>query len=234
MLPDACHHYTLDKGCRHSRRERVQATKFCKVVWHENATCCMSSYSRRQFRGGSYILENLWGSCTTLRYYVLHTQNTSEVNLNSCLHILIVVSQKYLLVFYKWQIPLCFLCCWYFTVTALQECTEHSLIQGCTTCSVFERIRLANPLHFRKNLETHTLHSGRCKWPHGLRRRCSASRLLRLWVRIPPGGAWMFVCCECCVLSGRGLCDGLITRSEESYRLGASLCVNKKPQKRGR
>jgi hypothetical protein len=29
----------------------------------------------------------------------------------------------------------------------------------------------------------------------------------------------MFVCCECCVLSGKGLCDGLITRPEESYRL---------------
>ena len=29
----------------------------------------------------------------------------------------------------------------------------------------------------------------------------------------------MFVCCECCVLSGRGLCDGLITRPEESYLL---------------
>jgi hypothetical protein len=29
----------------------------------------------------------------------------------------------------------------------------------------------------------------------------------------------MFVCFECCVLSGRGLCDGLITRPEESYRL---------------
>ena len=29
----------------------------------------------------------------------------------------------------------------------------------------------------------------------------------------------MFVCCDCCVLSGRGLCDELITRSEESYRL---------------
>jgi len=28
----------------------------------------------------------------------------------------------------------------------------------------------------------------------------------------------MFVCCECCVLSGRGLCDELIIRSEESYR----------------
>jgi len=32
-------------------------------------------------------------------------------------------------------------------------------------------------------------------------------------------GAWMFVCCDCCVLSGRGLCDALITRSEKSYRL---------------
>jgi hypothetical protein len=29
----------------------------------------------------------------------------------------------------------------------------------------------------------------------------------------------MFVCCEFCVLSGRGLCDGLITRPGESYRL---------------
>ena len=29
----------------------------------------------------------------------------------------------------------------------------------------------------------------------------------------------MFVCCECRVLSGGGLCEGLITRSEESYRL---------------
>jgi len=45
-----------------------------------------------------------------------------------------------------------------------------------------------------------------------------AARLLRLWVRIPPG-AWMFVCCECCVSSGRGLCDGLITHPEESYWL---------------
>jgi len=29
----------------------------------------------------------------------------------------------------------------------------------------------------------------------------------------------MFVCFECCVLSGRGLCDEMITRPEESYRL---------------
>jgi hypothetical protein len=35
---------------------------------------------------------------------------------------------------------------------------------------------------------------------------------------VPPV-AWIFVCCECRVLSGRGLCDELITRPEESYRL---------------
>jgi len=51
-----------------------------------------------------------------------------------------------------------------------------------------------------------------------LRHGFAAARLLRLWVRIPPG-AWMAVCCECCVLSGRGLCDALITRPEESCRL---------------
>jgi len=57
----------------------------------------------------------------------------------------------------------------------------------------------------------------RSQWPRCLKRRSAAARLLRLWVRIPPE-AWMFVCCECCVLSGRGLCDELITRLEESYR----------------
>ena len=50
------------------------------------------------------------------------------------------------------------------------------------------------------------------------RERPVTARLLRSWVRIPPG-AWIFVCCECRVLSGRGLCDELITRPEESYRL---------------
>ena len=40
----------------------------------------------------------------------------------------------------------------------------------------------------------------------------------------------MFVCCECYVLSGKGLCDELITRPEEC---DASLCVIKKPQELG-
>ena len=46
----------------------------------------------------------------------------------------------------------------------------------------------------------------------------AAAPLLRSWVRIPPG-AWIFVCCECRVLLGRGLCDELITLPEESYPL---------------
>jgi len=58
----------------------------------------------------------------------------------------------------------------------------------------------------------------RSQWPHGLRLRSAAARLLRSWVRIPPE-AWKFVCCECCVLSGRGLCDELIIHAEESYQL---------------
>jgi len=73
-------------------------------------------------------------------------------------------------------------------------------------------------LNFLKLFYTLILDYSQSQWPRGLRRRSAAARLLRLWVRIPPG-AWMFVCCECCVFSGRGLCDGLITRPEESYRL---------------
>ena len=51
-----------------------------------------------------------------------------------------------------------------------------------------------------------------------LRRRSAAVRLPGLWVRIPLE-AWMLVCCLCCVLTGSGFCDELITRPEESYRL---------------
>jgi hypothetical protein len=64
-----------------------------------------------------------------------------------------------------------------------------------------------------------TYYNGRSlQWPRGLRSRSAVARLLRLWVRIPLR-AWMSGCCERCVLSGRGLCDELITRPEESYRL---------------
>ena len=55
------------------------------------------------------------------------------------------------------------------------------------------------------------------QWPEGLRRRSAAAHLLRLCSN--PTGAWMTICCECCVLSGRGLCDELTPRPGESYRL---------------
>ena len=64
-------------------------------------------------------------------------------------------------------------------------------------------------------LTTHDTHNRQISMPPvGF----ETTRLLRSWVRIPLE-AWIFVCCECRVLSGRGLCDELITRPEESYRL---------------
>jgi hypothetical protein len=58
---------------------------------------------------------------------------------------------------------------------------------------------------------------------------CGCS-LAGMWVRILPG-AWMSVSCECCVLSGRGLCDGLITCPEESYRVWCD-CVRSRNRKK--
>jgi hypothetical protein len=58
----------------------------------------------------------------------------------------------------------------------------------------------------------------RSQWPRGVRRGSAAARLLGSWVRIPPG-AWMSVSCTVFVLSGKGLCGGLIPRPEESYRV---------------
>ena len=38
-----------------------------------------------------------------------------------------------------------------------------------------------------------TLYICRSQWPRGLRRRSAAARLLRLWVRIPPGHGYLSV-----------------------------------------
>ena len=79
-------------------------------------------------------------------------------------------------------------------------------------------------------LITHDTHNRQISMPPvGFKRTISAgewpqaAHLLRSWVWIPPG-AWIFVCCECRVLSGRGLCDELITRPEESYQLCCVVC----------
>ena len=55
-----------------------------------------------------------------------------------------------------------------------------------------------------------------------LKRGSAANRLLGLRVRIPPV-AWMSICCECCVLSDRSLCDELITSPCEPHT--ARACV---------
>jgi hypothetical protein len=74
-------------------------------------------------------------------------------------------------------------------------------------------------------LTTHDTHNRQISMPPvGFEPKISAgknlvaARLLRSWVRNSPG-AWIFVCCQCRVLSGRDLCDELITLPEESYRL---------------
>ena len=43
----------------------------------------------------------------------------------------------------------------------------------------------------------------------------------------------MFVCCKCCVLSGRDLCDDLITRPEEFYRLWCVVVCDLKTSRMG-
>jgi len=51
-----------------------------------------------------------------------------------------------------------------------------------------------------------------------LRRGSAAACVLGLRAPVPPV-AWLSVSCECWLLPGRGLCVGLITGPEESYRL---------------
>ena len=94
----------------------------------------------------------------------------------------------------------------------------------CSTVCVFQHIRGFMTCSVVVILTFRYRHC-RSQWSRGLRRRSTAARLLRLWVRIP-AGSWMSVCYECCVLSGTGLCDALITRPEESYRLCCvAVCV---------
>ena len=80
--------------------------------------------------------------------------------------------------------------------TPLDEWSAHRRDLYLTTQDIHNRQIFMPPVGFKP-----TISAG--EWPQ-------AAHLLRSWVRIPP---------ECCMLSGRGLCDELITRPEESYRL---------------
>ena len=65
----------------------------------------------------------------------------------------------------------------------------------------------------------------RSQWPHGLRRVSAATRLLGLWVQIPPT-AWRSVSCECCVLSVEVSATGW-----SRGVLPSVVCLKKKPRK---
>jgi hypothetical protein len=58
----------------------------------------------------------------------------------------------------------------------------------------------------------------RFQGPRGLRRGFAVACLQGLRVSIPTG-AWMSVCCECCVLSGSSLCGGPIPPPEDFHRV---------------
>jgi hypothetical protein len=70
----------------------------------------------------------------------------------------------------------------------------------------------------------------RSQWTRDLRRRSTAARLLRWWVRIPPG-AGIFVCCVCCQVEVSATSWSLVQRSPTDF--GASVCVITKPSERG-
>jgi len=44
-----------------------------------------------------------------------------------------------------------------------------------------------------EDFDVHISYLCQSQWPRGLRRRSTAARLLRSWLRIPPE-AWIFVC----------------------------------------
>jgi len=62
----------------------------------------------------------------------------------------------------------------------------------------------------------------RSEWPRRIRRGSTDASVLGLRVQFPPM-AWNYVSWDCCLLSGRGLCVGLITRLEQS-ECSVSVC----------
>ena len=69
-----------------------------------------------------------------------------------------------------------------------------------------------------------TIRMSRSQWPRGLWRRSTAARLLRSWVRIPPG-TWMFVYCVCRVLSVEVSATGWLLVQRSPTDCNVALCV---------
>ena len=87
--------------------------------------------------------------------------------------------------------------CWYRGYHSAQRI--RLTMNGCSsyTLTSLDIHRIKNYLKWKVEILTNVI--CRSQWARDLRRMCSAARLLRLWVRIPPG-AWMsvvsVVCCQ--------------------------------------
>jgi hypothetical protein len=99
------------------------------------------------------------------------------------------------------------------------ECIFLMFLDHTQQCSTVGRIPLDERSACRRDLylTTHDTHNRQISMPPvGVERTISVSE--GLWPLTYWDG-WISVCCECHVLSGSGLCDELIARPEESYRL---------------
>jgi hypothetical protein len=119
----------------------------------------------------------------------------------------------------------------------LEECMTRVCLQSIWSYLTQERWKLwTSELKSRKNLvRWFVFHKHKFRvftvlmsqWPVPVAARSTAL------ASCDRGFEWMFVSCVCCVLSGKGLCDELITRPEESYRLWHVVVCDQKPRERG-
>jgi hypothetical protein len=108
----------------------------------------------------------------------------------------------------------------------MPDCTNehHSVTDIQMSTEVLQTSYTNHTLH-RSSVECIFSEIIQSQWQRGLMSVSAAARLLRLRIRISPE-APISVCYECCVLPGRDICDGLITRPEESYRLKCvAVCI---------
>jgi hypothetical protein len=101
-----------------------------------------------------------------------------------------------------------------------EYCSEIKILLIINNLNRWMKIKTNMSTHYqnwRRILNTLIKKTSRSQWPRDLKCGSAAVRLLGLWFWIQLE-TWMSVSCECCVLSGRGFCVGLVIHSEESYR----------------
>jgi hypothetical protein len=102
-------------------------------------------------------------------------------------------------------------------------CSANGKEEALTNCSLKSLQNLFSLRYEMKFIYTHNV-AGRSQWPRGLKRRSAAARLLRLWVRIPPGhGRLSVVNVVCCQVDVSAMSWLLVQRSPTDC--GTSLCV---------